>query len=235
MLETVPSSISIVFLLICIATFFLFHLTLKNSRNEKVKSQTVIILIGLFAWLILQSALSYNGFYLNTKLFPPKFIFVIAPPFLLIIFLFISKTGRNFIDSLPLATITYTNVVRIPVELVLYLLFINHTIPQLMTFEGRNFDILAGLTAPLILYFGFVKNIFNRKIILAWNIIALCLLLNIVANAILSAPFPFQQFGFEQPNIALLYFPFTLLPAFVVPVILFGHLVSIRQLMLKQK
>lgn len=24
----------------------------------------------------------------------------------------------------------------------------------------------------------------------------------------LSAPFPFQKLGFEQPNIALLYFPF---------------------------
>ena len=69
--------------------------------------------------------------------------------------------------------------------------------------------------------------------ILLWNFIALVLLINIVVNAVLSAPFPFQQFAFDQPNIAVLYFPFVLLPAFIVPIVLFGHLVSIRQLVRK--
>ena len=83
---------------------------------------------------------------------------------------------------------------------------------------------------PFIAYFGFTKNILSRKIILAWNFICLALLTNIVVNALLSAPFPFQQFAFDQPNIAILYFPFSWLPSFVVPVVLFGHLVSIRRL-----
>ena len=60
--------------------------------------------------------------------------------------------------------------------------------------------------------------------------IALGLLLNIVFIAIFSAPFSFQKFAFEQPNIAVLFFPFSWLPAFIVPVVLFCHLASIRQL-----
>jgi uncharacterized membrane protein YhaH (DUF805 family) len=99
-----------------------------------------------------------------------------------------------------------------------------------MTFEGRNFDIIAGITSPFIAHFGFTKGRLNRQIILLWNIICLGLLLNIVVNALLSAPSSLQKFAFDQPNIAIVHFPFSWLPTFIVPVVLFGHLVSIRQL-----
>jgi hypothetical protein len=100
-----------------------------------------------------------------------------------------------------------------------------------MTFEGRNFDILSGLTAPVIFYFSFIKKKFHRKIFLIWNFICLGFLINIIANAVLSAPFSFQKFAFDQPNIAILYFPFNWLPSCVVPIVLFSHLVVIRQLL----
>jgi hypothetical protein len=100
-----------------------------------------------------------------------------------------------------------------------------------MTFEGRNFDILAGLTAPVVAYFGFVKSRLSNRFMVMWNVISLLLLLNIVINAILSAPFRFQQFAFDQPNIAVMYFPFVWLPCFIVPVVLFSHLVLIKRLL----
>lgn len=49
-----------------------------------------------------------------------------------------------------------------------------------------------------------------------------------------STPSPLQKFAFDQPSIAILYFPFSWLPTFIVPIVLLGHLVSIRQL-LKEK
>ncbi|WP_233632635.1 hypothetical protein [Parapedobacter sp. ISTM3] len=72
--------------------------------------------------------------------------------------LFLTRTGKEFVDSLPIAGLTMINVVRIPVEVVLCWLFINGAVPEMMTFEGRNFDIIAGITAPLIAYFGVVKK-----------------------------------------------------------------------------
>jgi hypothetical protein len=100
-----------------------------------------------------------------------------------------------------------------------------------MTFEGRNFDILAGITAPIIAYFSLKKVKLSRNVVLVWNIICLGLLINIVVNGFLSAPSPLQQLAFDQPNIAILNFPFSWLPTFIVPLVLFGHLVSIRQLL----
>lgn len=104
-------------------------------------------------------------------------------------------------------------------------------IPELMTFEGRNFDIISGISAPLIYYFGFVQKRLSNKIIIIWNVLCLMLLFNIVINAVFSAPFPFQKFAFDQPNIAILYFPFNWLPSCVVPIVLFSHIVVIRQLL----
>jgi hypothetical protein len=60
-------------------------------------------------------------------------------------------------------------------------------------------------------------------------------LLNIVINAVLSIPSPFQQFAFEQPNVAVLYFPFVWLPCCIVPIVLFAHLAAIKQLWNKKQ
>jgi len=173
-----------------------------------------------------------NVYSSNTDFFPPTILlFGILPVIIIIITLFSTKRGLRFIDSLPLINLTYLNIVRIPVELVLYWLFLSKTIPELMTFEGRNFDIMAGLTAPLVAYYGLTKGKFSKKFILIWNFICLGLLLNIVINAFFSTPSPVQKFAFNQPNIAILNFPFSWLPTFVVPIVLFGHLTSIRQLL----
>ncbi len=191
------------------------------------------ISIGLTIWLIIQAVLTLKNIYnSDTNTFPPKIILTgILPTILTIILLFSTSKGRQFIDSLPLKNLTYLNIVRIPVEIILFWLFLNKTIPELMTFEGQNFDILAGISAPIIAYFGLTKTKLNRKTILIWNFICLGLLVNIVVNALFSAPSPIQKFAFDQPNIAILNFPFSWLPTFIVPIVLFGHLTSIRQLM----
>lgn len=220
-METLPNYISILFILTTLLTVCFFY---KASNNSKV------VLIVLLIWLTLQAFMGLSGFYTVTDTFPPRFLLLVVPAVIVIILLFVTSKGRKFIDGLNIKTLTLLHSVRIPVEIVLFLLCFNRTVPELMTFEGRNFDIFSGLTAPIIFYFGFVKNKLNKTVLLIWNFICLGLLINIVANAVLSAPFPFQQFAFDQPNIAVLYFPFNWLPACIVPLVLFSHLASIRQL-----
>ena len=73
----------------------------------------------------------------------------------------------------------------------------------------------------------------NRPLLIVWNFICLILLVNIVSHAALSVPSPIQQFGFGQPNVAVLAFPFIWLPSTIVPIVLFTHLVSLWQLFFK--
>lgn len=180
-------------------------------------------------WLLLQAGLAYSGFYEAVTAIPPRFPLLIVPVLLGIIVLFSLKTGRRFIDGLSLTQLTLLHVVRIPVEIVLYLLFVHKAVPQIMTFEGLNFDVLSGITAPVVLYI-YHKKIIGNQFLLVWNILCLLLLINIVAIAILSAPTPFQKFGFEQPNVSVTHFPYVWLPCCVVPLVLLSHLAAIRQL-----
>jgi hypothetical protein len=205
--------------LICIFFFF-------RACNFNRKAMVVIL-----AWTLLQGIIGISGFYSDTSVLPPRFLLAVLPALIGIVLMFITANGRVFLETLDQKWLTILHVVRVPVEIVLYWLFLNHTLPKIMTFEGWNLDIISGISALLVFYFGYIAKKLGPWILLIWNFIGLGLLLNIVIIAILSAPFPFQKFGFEQPNIAVLYFPFNWLPAVVVPLVLFSHLVCIKQIM----
>ena len=222
-MEHLPNYISIGFIVTTLITLLLLY-------KAAYYSKPVIALTLL--WLALQAALGLAGFYTITTGVPPRFALLLTPPVIFIIVLFLLKNGRRAMDGFDVKTLTLLHIVRIPVELTLYGLYLHKVVPEVMTFEGRNFDILCGLTAPFVYYFGYIKQILSKKIVLAWNLICLLLLANIVVTAVLAAPFSFQRLAFDQPNIALLYFPFVWLPSFIVPAVLFAHLSSIRKLLL---
>jgi len=222
-METLSIYLIISFVATTLATILIF---LKASSWSKT---AVAVIAG---WMILQTIVSLSGFYLVTDSVPPRFALLLGPPVLFIISLFVTKNGRKFIDSLNIRWLTILHIIRVPIELILFGLFLHKLIPGVMTFEGRNLDILSGLSAPLIYYIFFVKNGLNKRVLLLWNIICLGLLINIVTIAILAAPFPFQRLAFDQPNVGVLIFPFTWLPCCVVPLVFFSHLASIRKLVL---
>jgi hypothetical protein len=220
-MENLPTYVNVVFTLTTFLTIFLFYRATRTST---------LSLGIIFIWLSFQSVMGMVGFYTVTDSTPPRFLLLIGPPLLFIIALFFSRSGRAFLDTLDIKALTLLHIVRVPVEIVLFWLFMHECVPELMTFEGRNFDILSGLTAPLVYYFGFIKKRLNNKILILWNLACLALLFNIVLNAVLSAPSPFQKFAFDQPNIAVLYFPFVWLPCCIVPLVLLSHLTTLRQL-----
>jgi hypothetical protein len=224
-MENIPFYVSLVFVAATLLTLFFFY---KATRSRLLTGMAI-------AWMAIQSIPGIAGFYTATDSVPPRFLLLIAPPLIGIVLLFALPAGRKLVAGFDQKWLTWLSVVRIPVEIVLLWLFLHQTIPQLMTFEGRNFDVLSGLTAPLIAYYGYHQRRLSRGILLAWNFICLGLLLNIVINAVLAAPFPFQQFAFDQPNIAVLYFPFIWLPCFIVPAVLLSHLVNISKLISKER
>lgn len=185
-------------------------------------------------WMMIQLYLGLTFFYELENTIPPRFSALIVPPLILTLGLFATQKGRAFLDRLDLKRLTLFHTIRVPVELVLYGLFISKAVPQIMTFEGRNFDILAGLTAPLMYYFVFRSKKISPKILMLWNLISLGLLINIVCIAILSAKTPLQRFAFDQPNIAIQYFPFNWLPSVAVPLVFIAHLSALKQLLNKK-
>jgi len=225
MIATLPQWITVLFVATFVATLGLFY-----YANGKPKGIT----IGILVWSITQSILAYSGFYQTMNTMPPRFGLVLIPAFIFIIYGLLPKQQKWVMENRNEKFSTFLHSVRLPVELVLYGLFINEMIPELMTFEGRNFDILMGITAPIIGML-IMKNAISTRALLAWNAIGLLLVSFILFNGILSAELPFQQFAFDQPNRGITFFPFILLPATIVPIVMWTHLSDIVLLTRKLK
>lgn len=210
-------------------TLFALVMLYLAIRQASTRSATRFLIVSI-SWLAILATLAYSNFFQQLDAQPPHFILVLGPPLLLIIGLLITAQGRLWTSQLPLSRLTFLHTVRVPVELTLYALFMYQQVPQLMTFEGGNYDILAGLTAPLIGYYAFVQKKVSPRWLLFWNVLALGSVLNIVGHALLATPFPFEQLAFDQPNVAILKFPYVWLPGFVVPVVLFSHAVTTLRL-----
>ena len=221
MMDQLPIYIPLLFVLTVMTTIFWFYWATKS------KTYLIIAIV----WTILQSILGISGIFQNTQAMPPRLILLgVFPTLMMIAAMFMTAKGRLFINQINLQTLTYFHTIRISVEIVLVLLFHQGLISVYMTYEGTNFDLFSGITALIVGYLGFRSSKPNTKLLLVWNILCLLLLINVVVTAIFAFPSPFQKISFDQPNIAVLYFPFNLLPSVVVPTVLFGHLVAIRRL-----
>jgi hypothetical protein len=121
---------------------------------------------------------------------------------------------------------------RFFVEILLWLLFVSKLLPVQMTFEGRNLDILAGISAPLVAFFAFRGRI-SRAGLIIWNVVCIGLLLNIVIIAVLSTPSPWRVFSNEPANYIVTYFPISWLPGLLVPLAYYLHSLSLKQLIRK--
>ena len=214
------------------STILVVILMIRVMQQNRIPNAWFVVCIT--AWLLLQGAVSYAGFYENFSLPPRLFLTGVGPALLVIVFLLMMRNTRMLIHQLSPGDLAWIHVVRIPVEAGLFMLYAHKVIPEYMTFEGRNFDIIAGITAPMVAI-AYKKQWIGNKALLIWNFICLGLLLNIVIHAIICAPFPvIQQMAFDQPNLAVFSFPYAYLPTVIVPIVLFSHLAAIM-ILLKKK
>lgn len=229
-MESIPNYISGTFLAIVLAAVgFIFYAVNFVSSGKRNFTPT-IILTFFSTWIFLVSILTFNGFF-HVFTGPPRILLFTSVTLAVTIGLLAFRRTRVFLNKMPLATLTYIHIIRVPVEMVLLWLGISGAIAMDMTFEGSNFDIISGITAPFVGVFMISGRSKNRIGAIIWNVIALALLINIVAMAISYTPYFYEQvLNGQAQNIAIFYFPFVLLPTLVVPIILFAHLVSLNQL-----
>ena len=207
--------LQITFSIITLLSIVLFYYGTKKKK---------IVSLIYFTWLVIIGSITLSGFFASN---PKSFIVAVVSTIALSVFVF-KKVDLNNINKKILLAI---HLLRIPVELILLGLFIQKKIPVLMTFQGWNFDIFIGATAILFLLTHFRRESkLKDKVFLIWNIFGLIFLAIIVVTAVLSSPLPIQQFGFEQPNIAVLEFPFCFLPTIVVPIVALSHLLLIKSI-----
>jgi hypothetical protein len=181
--------------------------------------------IALVVWAVFLSAWSLSGMASRFDIFPLNMAPVLVIPFVTIVAFTLSRKTFSILSSIPPKSIAQLQVFRVFVELLLWALFVENLLPVQMTFEGRNWDILSGLSAPFAAIF-LSKSKWGLAI---WNLVCLGLLVNIVTLAIVSMPTDLRIFDNEPANTIVAEFPFILLPGMLVPLAYGLSLLSLRQ------
>lgn len=203
---------------------------LNNLTKKKLFNGILIILTG---WLVFVSIWSWSGIMGDFSKFPLNLFPVIAIPLITVIITLFSNSLGEILRNIPAGDLIRLQSFRFFVELLLWALFVANLLPQQMTFEGRNFDILVGMTAPAIAWLATHQKI-SRTGLIAWNIAGLALLFNIVTIAILSTPSPLRVFMNEPSNTIVTVFPVSWLPGFLVPLAYTLHFYSLKQIFSKK-
>jgi len=148
---SLPQHITLVFILTTLIGFVISVLSVAFSERKALSKKATIIALLLMMWLIFQSTLALNGWYMDRLAKPPHILFPLFVNVILFILAFFTPLGRKFIDSISLKVLLWIHIIRIPVELCLYWLAQNKQVPWSMTFDGFNFDIIFGITAPIFI------------------------------------------------------------------------------------
>lgn len=209
------------FIVLTIIFFALLLMRFRPALSAKAFRNTIIALV---AWTIFLGAWSISGMAMRFDLFPVNMAPVLIIPFVAIVIITIK--AKDVLARIPLRSLVHLQIFRVFVEILLWALFVENLLPVQMTFEGRNWDILSGLTAPLAAIF----LVRSKWALATWNVAALGLLINIVTVAILSMPSPLRSFFNEPANDIVAKFPFILLPGMLVPLAYGLSFLSLRQI-----
>ena len=184
----------------------------------------------LLAYLALPGTLAAAGALDRYTPLPAPALLLVLVLTLCTIALAFSPPGARLAAGTSLGAVVALQAFRIPVELMLHRLHAEGMVPVQMTYLGRNFDILTGITGLALGAWLLRGRPVPRQVVLAWNVLGLALLANIVITAVLSTPVPFRRFADQPPHTLPSSFPFVWLPSFLVQVALGSHLLVFRQL-----
>ena len=205
-------------------------LTAMNYPPQRRNCMVVGTALVLATWLAFTATLAATGLAGDFSSFPPPVMpLVLLPPLVVALVLTFSGKFGAVLGHVPVAWLLYLQSFRVAVEVLLWALHQQGLLPVQMTFEGLNFDVLTGATAPLAAYLLTARPRWRRPILLAWNVMGLALLVTIVVISILSLPTPLRVFTTEPANTIVTRFPFIWLPGFLVPLAYTLHFFALKR------
>ncbi|RZJ24869.1 MAG: hypothetical protein EOO48_14110 [Flavobacterium sp.] len=209
----------------CTVVFVLFAYLVTFHRVDTYRKKFRHFLL---VWLALTGILGIRHFFEDFQTMPPR-----VPLFIFIFSLSLAALAYWMHKQNALARVQQFHLIlfqgfRIPVEILLGMLAQASLLPIEMSFHGRNFDMLIGITAlPLAYWVRKKGEKATKNILLAWNILGLLMVSNVVIHGMLSAPYPFQAMKLSMDNFIIGYFPVVWLPVFLVPTAYFFHIISL--------
>jgi hypothetical protein len=227
-----PSVLTFVVIPIVLVVLFTWAVAAAWRRAGRppgaVRVTALATLAASVVWLNTTWSLAQGGVLTQWDRTPPPFILLVVVIFLLAFAIAFTAVGGRLAEHIPLWALVAVQSFRLPLELAMHRMAERGIMPPQMTYTGRNFDIVTGITAILVAALVWSGR-GGKQLVLAWNLLGLALLLNVIIVAIVSTP-RFAFFGADRLNVWVAYPPFVWLPAVLVLAALASHLIVFRAL-----
>jgi hypothetical protein len=216
--------------LVAAAFPILLHRAAAAGDAARANRRALRAALATAVWMAATFAAAAAG-RLSFATVPPTMAVVIVLSLALALWIGLSGMGRTIAAGVPLALLVGMQGFRFPLELLMHRAYTEGVMPVQMSYSGRNFDIVTGITAIVLgAALWLAPGRVSPKWVLAWNLLGFGLLLNVLTVAILSTPTPLRVFMNEPSNVWITQAPFVWLPAVLVVAALAGHVVVFRHL-----
>lgn len=225
--DSSPGTLVFVCTVATVVVIWLLAIDSADELSYRTRATTAVAVLAV--WLGVPAVLAITGRLDRYDPLPAPGLVLIALLSISTVAGIFSPVGRALAHRVNLAWLIGFQAFRIPVEWWLHHAWEQGFVPVQMTYAGRNFDVVSGVTA-LALGAWTIYRPPPRVVVAAWNVLGLALLANIVGVAVLATPVPFRVFVDGPPNLLPSTFPFVWLPSFLVQAALAGHLLVFRAL-----
>ncbi len=179
--------------------------------------QSVKIIIAVIAWLVLAIVVGKYGFLSNV---PPPFPQVVLFGLTLILLLLCWKLSvlRDWALNIDIRVLVLVHLSRF-VGIYFLVLHSRGELPYAFAVPGGLGDIAVATTAIFVSLISSTSGVKGFRVLLIWNVFGLLDILFVIATA--------GRLGMADPGSinALTRLPLSLLPTFLVPIIIFTHII----------
>jgi hypothetical protein len=203
---------------------------LRRSGCAAPFRRSLLIRIGslLVTWFLAVTAAAVAGAWLDPSI--PRALGYFIPALVLSLVLWRAGWLQAAVQEFPPAAIPWLQTLRIGGGLTLFAAWASGVAPWGWVIRAGTGDILVGIGAAAVAALLGTGLAWSRTAAIAWNVFGLVDLAHTLVRGLLSAPGPQQRIFETPPNLVPAVFPFLYLPAFIVPLTILLHILSLQQL-----
>jgi hypothetical protein len=205
-------------------------LGLRRSGCAAPIRKSLLLRIGalLGTWFLAVTAAAVSGAWLDPGV--PRALGYILPALLLSLVLWRAGWLQAAMQTLSPSAIPWLQTMRVGGGLTLFAAWASGLAPWSWVATAGTGDILVGLGAVGVALLLSTGLSWSRTAAQVWNVFGLVDIAHTMVRGLLCAPGPQQRIFETPPNLVPMVFPFIYLPAFIVPLTILLHILSLQQL-----
>jgi hypothetical protein len=205
-------------------------LGLRRSGCAAPIRRSLLLRIGalLGTWFLAVTAAAVSGAWLDPGV--PRALGYILPALLLSLVLWRAGWLQAAVQTLSPSAIPWLQTMRVGGGLTLFAAWASGVAPWGWVATAGTGDILVGLGAVGVALLLGTGLSWSRTAAQVWNVFGLVDIAHTMVRGLLCAPGPQQRIFETPPNLVPMVFPFIYLPAFIVPLTILLHILSLQLL-----